>query len=129
MAEGNGGRAVAVAFRRLFRPENITSLIPRSELVDRNGLAAHLGIYRARDLRPLWVAGTLVLPVAKVVACDGALAVAYTRLNDPTVVGTGAWRWSGFGFLSLPELPGPGVPGCARIDGRLDPVSLERNRR
>jgi hypothetical protein len=126
---GNGGRQLAVAFRRRFRPENVTSLVPRSTLVDKHGLAAHLGLYRPGDLRPLWVAGTLFQPVARVAACDGVLAVAYSKLNEPGIVGTGAWRWGGFGFLPLPELAGRGVPACARVDGRLDAVSLERTRR
>ena len=34
------------------------------------------------DLQPLWVAGTLLRPVAAVAACDGALAVGYSTLNE-----------------------------------------------
>jgi hypothetical protein len=118
-----------VAFRRVFKATNVSSLVPRSTLVDRQGLAAHLGLYRPRDLRPLWVAGTLLKPVAAVAACEGAIAVGYSTLDGRAVVATGAWRWRGFGFLTLPELPGPGVPACARIDGKLDPVVLGRSAR
>ena len=125
-AEGNGGRQVVVAFRRPFRPTRITPLVGKGTLVDRNGLTAHVGLYEPGSLRPLWVAGTLLQPVARVAACDGAVAVAYSRLNDAVVTGTGAWRWGGFGFLSLPELPGPGVPACADVDGTLLPVVLHR---
>ncbi len=127
--EGNGGRQLVVAFRRPFRPTNVSALVPRHELVDRRGLTAHVGLYRPRDLRPLWVAGTLLRPVAAVAACDGAIAVGYSTLNGSAIVGTGAWRWGGFGFLTLPELPGPGVAACANVDGRLDPVVLERSSR
>lgn len=127
--EGNGGEQLVVAFRRPFRPTNVSALVPRRELVDRHGLAAHVGLYRPRDLRPLWVAGTLLRPVAAVAACDGAIAVAYSTLDSGAIVGTGVWRWGGFGFLTLPELPGRGVAACANVDGRLDPVVLQRSSR
>jgi len=127
--EGNGGRQLVVAFRRPFRPTNISGLVARRELVDRNGLTAHVGLYRPGDLQPLWIAGTLLRPVAAVAACDGAIAVGYSTLNGHAIVATGAWRWGGFGFLTLPQLPGRGVAACADVDGRLDPVVLERSSR
>jgi hypothetical protein len=36
--------------------------------------------------------------------------------------------WQGFGLRPAAELPGPGTPGCADVDGdgRLDPVILGR---
>jgi hypothetical protein len=103
--------------------------VPRTQLVDNRGLAAHLGLYRPGDLHPLWVAGTLLRPVAAVAACDGAIAVAYSTLDNRAIVAAGAWRWGGFGFLTLSELPGHGVAACANVDGRLDPVVLERSLR
>jgi len=127
--EGNGSRQLVVAFRRPFRPTNISPLVSRSELVDRRGLTAHVGLYRPGTLAPLWVAGTLLRPVAAVAACDGAIAVGYSTLDGRTIVATGAWRWGGFGFLTLPPLPGRGVAACADVDGRLDPVVLERSSR
>jgi len=129
--EGNGGRQVAVSSRHRFRPTNVSVLVPRRQLLDRYGLTAHIGLYRPRDLRPLWVAGTLLRPVAALAACDGALAVAYSTLNSPKIVGTGAWEWGGFGFQPLADLPGPGNPACADVDGdgRLDPVILGRSSR
>ena len=129
--EGNGGRQIAVSSRHRFRPTNVNVLVPRRRLLDRHGLTAHIGLYRPRDLRPLWVAGTLLRPVAKLAACDGALAVAYSTLNSPKIIGTGAWEWGGFGFLPLSDLPGPGNPACADVngDGRLDPVILGRRSR
>lgn len=128
-AQGSGGTQLVVAFRRPFRRTNLSPYVPRSRLVDRHGLSAHVGVYRLRDLAPLWVAGTLLRPVAQVAACRGAIAVAYTGLNEPRVVGAGAWLWGGFGFASLPILPGTGNPGCANVDGDLDPVVLGRSRR
>jgi poly-gamma-glutamate capsule biosynthesis protein CapA/YwtB (metallophosphatase superfamily) len=129
--EGNGRPVLAVAFRRKFRPTNVSPLVPRSKLDDRHGRSAHVGLYRVRDLHPLWVAGTLLRPVVRLAPCDGAIAVAYSRLDDPTVVATGAWRWSGFGFTPLPDLPGHGIPGCRDVDGdgMLDPLILERSSR
>jgi hypothetical protein len=127
--EGNGERQLVVAFRRPFRPTNISPLVSRRELVDRHGLTAHVGLYRPGTLQPLWIAGTLLRPVAAVAACDGAIAVGYSRLNGRAIVATGAWRWGGFGFLTLPLLPGRGVAACANVDGRLDPVVLERSSR
>jgi hypothetical protein len=107
----------------------VNALVPRKALLDRRNLTAHIGHNRPRDLRPLWVAGTLLRPVRRLAVCDGALALAYSTLDDPAVVGTGAWRWNGFGFNAQPDLPGSGHPACADVDGdgRLDPLILERS--
>jgi hypothetical protein len=130
-AEGNGSRQLVVSFRRPFRPTKVDVLVPRQRLLDRHNLTAHLGLYRPGDLRPLWVAGTLLRPVARLAVCDGSLAVAYSTLNSPTIAGTGAWKWGGFGFTPLADLPGTGKPACADVDGdgRLDPLVLERSSR
>ncbi len=130
-ADGDGRPEVVVAFRRAFRPTRENALLPRSSIVDRRGRAAHVGLYRPGSLRRRWVAGTLVRPVGRLAACDGALAVAYTALDTPPVVATGAWQWSGFGFQTLPDLPGPGTPACADVDGdgHSEPLVLGRSRR
>lgn len=130
-ADEDGEPDLVVAFRRPYSPTGVNALLPRETLVDARGRTAHLGLYRPDDLRPRWVAGTLVRPVSAVAACDGMLALAYSKLDDPTVVSTGAWRWGGFGFLTLPDLPGTGSPACADVDGdgRLDPLVLERSSR
>jgi len=129
--DGDGRPDVVVSFRRPFSPTHVNALVPRWRLVDSRGRSAHLGLYRPQDGRPRWVAGTLLRPVAAVAPCDGALAVAYSTLDDPAIVGTGAWRWGGFGFVPLPDLPGTGVPACADVDGDglLDPLVLERSPR
>jgi len=59
-----------------------------------------------------------------VAACNGALAVAYGRLNKLGTVETGAWRWVVFGFLPTEPLPGGGIPICVDIDrdGRTEPA-------
>ncbi len=126
---GDGVPEVVAAFRRPFAPTDVNASLPRSSLVDAQGRSAHVGLFRPDDLGSIWVAGTLTRPVGAVAACDGWLAVAYTGLNDPAVVATGAWRWGGFGFLTSPDLPGPGVPSCADVDldGRLDPIVIERS--
>jgi poly-gamma-glutamate capsule biosynthesis protein CapA/YwtB (metallophosphatase superfamily) len=128
-AEGNGSRQLVVSFRRPFRRTKVNVLVPRRTLLDRHQLTAHIGLYRPRDLRPLWVAGLLLRPIARLAVCDGSLAVAYSTLNDPKIAGTGAWRWNGFGFTAQSDLNGPGIPACADIDGdgRLDPLILERS--
>jgi poly-gamma-glutamate synthesis protein (capsule biosynthesis protein) len=127
--EADGRRDLVVAFRRPYRETSVNTLFPSERLTDDLGRTAHVGLYRPGDLRPRWVAGTLLRPVAGIAACDGAVAVAYSTLNDPAVVGAGAWRWAGFGFVPLPDLPGAGVPGCADVDGdgALDPVIFERS--
>jgi poly-gamma-glutamate synthesis protein (capsule biosynthesis protein) len=130
-ADGNGRPDLVVAFRRPYRETAVNALFPARRLVDASGRTAHVGMYRPADLRPRWVAGTLLRPVAALAPCDGALAVGYSTLEGPVVVATGAWRWAGFGFVPLPELRGAGDPACADVDGdgALDPLVLGRSPR
>jgi hypothetical protein len=129
--DGDGHRDLIVAFRRPYRPTTVNALVSRARLVDDLGRTAHVGLYRPGDLRPRWVAGTLLRPVGGVAACDGSIAVGYTSLDGPDVVATGAWRWGGFGFVPLPDLPGAGAPACADVDGDglQDPLVLGRRPR
>ena len=125
----DGQPDVAVAFRRPFRTTLLNASTPRRAWVDANRLSAHVGLYRPGTLSEIWVAGTLVRPVARLAACDGALAVAYSTLRHPAIVATNAWSWHGFGFQPLPELPGAGSPTCLDIDGdgQLEAAIVERN--
>ena len=129
--DGDDRRELVVAFRRPFRRTEVNVLLSRRTLVDALGRSAHVGLYRPGDLRPRWVAGTLVRPVVALVPCDGSLAVAYSTLDRPAVVAASAWRWGGFGFVPLLELTGPGIPSCADVDGdgALDPLILGRRSR
>jgi poly-gamma-glutamate capsule biosynthesis protein CapA/YwtB (metallophosphatase superfamily) len=128
-ADGNGSPDVVVSFRRPFHLTGEKRQRPRHPWMDAEGRSAHLGVWSASDLRPIWVAGTLVRPVGGLAACNGALAVGFTRLNSAGIVATGAWFWNGFGFDPAADLPGLGVPMCADVDrdGRADPVILGRN--
>jgi hypothetical protein len=96
--------------------------------VDSAGRSAHLGVYRPEDYRQWWVAGSLFRPIAALAVCDGGIAVAYSELDDPATVATGAFRWEGFGFAGAVELTGNGSPACADIDrnGESDPLVLKR---
>jgi hypothetical protein len=125
----DGQPELIVSFRRPFRRTYINTTRPRQAWADRHGLSAHLGLYRPGDLSEVWVAGTLVRPVTAVAGGDGALAVAYGRLDGPGIVETSAWRWAVFGFLPVEPLPGPGVPTCVDIDGdgRTEPAITERS--
>jgi hypothetical protein len=127
--DGDGYAEVVAAFRRPYRPTAVSRTLPRSQLVDAQGRSAHVGVYRSGDLLRVWVAGSVLEPVGTLAACDGWLAVGLTRLNDSaTVVGVGAWKWGGFGFVTYPDLSGPGRPACADVDGNgsLDPLAVER---
>jgi hypothetical protein len=125
----DGEPEIVVSFRRPFRRNLINMTRPRHAWTDKHGLSAHLGLYRPNDLSEIWVAGTLVHPVVDVAACDGALAVAYGRMDRKGTVATGAWRWVVFGFLPVEPLPGPGIPTCVDIDGdgRTEPAIMGRS--
>ena len=113
---GDGTPVIALSFRRPYRRTLLNASLPRRFWTDADGLSAHVGLYRMTDLSEIWVAGTLVRPVRRLAACTGAIAVAYSTLRRPRIVATSAWRWQGFAFLPLPELPGRGTPTCIDID-------------
>lgn len=126
---GDGVPDVALSFRRPYQRTMLNASLPRRSWTDARGLSAHVGLYRVSDLSEIWVAGTLVRPVRRLAACTGALAVAYSMLRDPTIQATSAWRWQGFAFLPLPELPGGGTPTCIDIDrdGRSEAAMTGRS--
>ena len=126
---GDGIRDLALSFRRPFRRTLLNATTPRRDWVDARGFSAHVGLFRPGDLSSIWVAGTLVRPIARLAACSGALAVAYSTLDSPDIVATTVEVWQGFGFPPLPELPGAGRPTCIDIDrdGRPDAAIVERS--
>ncbi len=127
--DGDGRNEVVVAYRSAFHPTLVNGLYPHRRWTDRQGLAAHLGVWRAGDLRPVWIAGTVLRPVAALAVCGSELAVSYSTLLSPRIVATGVWPWTGFGFASSSDLTGPGRPACADVDrdGSPDAVILGRS--
>lgn len=127
--DGDGADDIVVSYRRPFEPKLLHRAFPDADLIDAAGRAAHLAVYRA-DGTVVWGAGTLLPPVADVEVCDGALALGFSGLDDPTVTSAGAWRWSVFGFSTAAVLEGAAQPGCADVDGdgRTDPVLTGRSR-
>jgi poly-gamma-glutamate capsule biosynthesis protein CapA/YwtB (metallophosphatase superfamily) len=117
-----------VSFRHFPGPHPVRDGLGEVQWVDASGMTPHLGIYRASDLAPIWVAGMVPAPVADVAACDGSLALAFSELDDPLVVATGGAVWRPFGLDAVDRLPGSGTPGCADIDGDglTSPVILGR---
>ncbi len=125
---GDGTDDVVASFRRPYEPTPFIETHPEVQWQDAVGRSAHLGVYRPDGLEEVWVAGTVMQPVAGLEVCDGSLALVHDRLDDPMVVAAGAWQWNGFGFTTAPAIPGPGTPACADVDGdgRTEPVILDR---
>lgn len=124
---GDGSPDLAVSYRHPFRPGTISEALPDAVGVDSQGRSAHLGVFTLEGTA-LWAAGVIPRPVTALAACDGSVALAYDGLDDPAVVATGAAVWTGWALSPAPELPGPGTPACADVDGdgHLDPVVLGR---
>jgi poly-gamma-glutamate capsule biosynthesis protein CapA/YwtB (metallophosphatase superfamily) len=118
-----------ISFRQIPGSHPVRAGFPSVQWVDADGMSPHLGIYQAHDLTPVWVAGMVPGPVAELAACDGAVALAYSELDDPSVVATGAAVWRPFGLVAAERLPGWGQPGCADVDGdgSTEPVILQRD--
>jgi hypothetical protein len=126
--DADGRDDLVVAFRRPFQRTFINMTRPARAWRDAAGMSAHVGVYDPATIRPRWVAGTLVRPVVDIAVCDGAVAVAYGRLDRRGVVETGAWRWQGFGFIVSEPLAGGGEPACVDVDGdgRSEPAIVGR---
>jgi poly-gamma-glutamate capsule biosynthesis protein CapA/YwtB (metallophosphatase superfamily) len=106
-----------VSFRHLPGSHPVRDGLSDIDWIDSRGMSPHLGIYRSDDLQPIWVAGMVPAPIAKIAACDGAVALAYSTLDNPEVVASGAAVWRSFGLDGVARLPGPGTPMCADVDG------------
>ena len=126
--DGDGKVDLVASFRRPHRMTPFMETRPEVQWADADGRSAHLGVYEPTSLEELWVAGSVLMPIAAVEVCDGALAVVHDRLDDPAHVAAGAWTWNGFGFDTAPDIPGAGVAACADIDGdgSTEPVILDR---
>lgn len=126
-ATGDGLLDLAASYRHPFRPSTLSEARPGVVGMDSLGRSAHLGVFTLSG-EALWAAGYIWRPVGDLAACEGAVALAYTGLDDPAVVATGAAVWQGLSLEAAPELPGSGRPGCADVDGdgRQDPVILGR---
>lgn len=121
---------VAVSFRTISGSHPVRDGLPDVGWTDARGRTAHLGIYRKDTMRPVWVAGMVPAPIAGVAACDGALALAYSSLDDPVIFATGAAFWRPLGLVAADMLSGGGEPRCADIDGNgtTEPVVMGRSR-
>lgn len=117
---GSDDEETAVSFRHLPGAHPVRDGLPDIDWVDTRGMSAHLGIYRSGDMQPIWVAGMVPAPISKVAACDGAVALAYSTLDSPEVIATGAAVWRSFGLAGVARLAGPGTPMCADVDGDGD---------
>jgi hypothetical protein len=114
---GSDDEETVVAFRHPPGSHPVRDGLPDIDWVGSSGMSAHLGIYHSDDLQPIWVAGMVPAPIAKVAACDGAVALAYSTLDSSEVIATGAAVWRSFGLDGAARLPGPGTPMCADVDG------------
>lgn len=126
--DGDGSSDVVASFRRPHRMTPFMELHPELQWADDQGRDAHLGVYQPDGLVEIWVAGSVLLPIADLEICDGSLALLHDQLDDPIPVASSAWEWNGFGFDTAPDLPGSGIPACADIDGdgKTDPIILNR---
>jgi poly-gamma-glutamate capsule biosynthesis protein CapA/YwtB (metallophosphatase superfamily) len=125
---GDGHPDLIVSYRHPFRTTEANLLFPDRDLTDASGRSAHLGVFDPDTFEPVWGAGTLLTPVARLAVCDGAVALAFDTIDDSRVVATGAWTWWDFGFAVAEPLPGPGTPGCVDLDrdGADEPVIVDR---
>jgi poly-gamma-glutamate capsule biosynthesis protein CapA/YwtB (metallophosphatase superfamily) len=127
-ATGDGVDEVVASYRRPYRPRLLHDVFSEVTFQDPAGRTAHLGLFDPVDGRLIWGAGTMLRPAERVAVCDGSLALGWSALDTPGVIGGGAWTWASFGFSTLPDLDGPATPGCADVDrdGLLDPVLIGR---
>jgi len=121
---GSGGEEILVSYRH---PATSPDWDPRPLATDTSGRSAHIGVFGS-DWTPVWMSRRPPHPVGALTACDESAAFAYTTLDEPAVVATGAGVWNGFGFTLAPDLVGPGTAACADIDhdGDLDAVVVDR---
>jgi len=126
---GDGFTDIVASFRRPHQATPFMELHPEVQWADASGRSAHLGVYDPDGLREIWVAGSVLMPVAQLAVCDGSLATVHDQLDDSVIVAGGAWDWNGFGFDTAPDIPGAGIAVCADVDGdgTTEPVIINRD--
>ena len=119
---------VVVSYRARSGAHPVRDGLTAVTWTDSDGYTMHLGVFAPNDLAPVWQAGMVPAPIAGLVVCDGALSLAYRTLDSPDVGRTGAAVWRPDGLDAVELLPGPGIPACgdADLDGRTDPLVLDR---
>lgn len=117
--DGDGEQEILVSYRHDVRERHWDAPPPTDDF----GRSAHIGVVEA-DGAIVWMSRRPPHPVKELSACDGGAAFSYVTLDRDEVISTSAGSWSGFGFVVMPELPGPGTPGCSDVDGDglLDPI-------
>jgi poly-gamma-glutamate synthesis protein (capsule biosynthesis protein) len=113
----DGEAELVVSFRRPFRSAPLNELLGEVQWSDASGRSAHVGVFERDGRTSVWVASAVVRPVSRIAACDGAVAVSYSTLDDDATTGTGGWRWSVFGWDEAPDLEGDRSIGCLDVDG------------
>jgi poly-gamma-glutamate synthesis protein (capsule biosynthesis protein) len=120
--DADGRDELVVTYRSGFRswPSYEWLARPRATFRDVDGRAWHLAVLD-EALRPRWIASVVIRPIGSLAACGDALAVGYRALDARATTSTGLWLWRAFGFSVPSNLPGPGTPGCADVDGDREP--------
>jgi len=122
---GSGETDLVISYRRAASDDPVHEAFPDVEWTDGLGRTAHLAVYRA-DGHLRWGSKLVLQPIGEVTVCDGSLALGFTSLDDPAIIGGGAWLWDGFGFRTAPVLAGPATPICVDIDrdGSTEPLLI-----
>jgi hypothetical protein len=124
---GDGADDIVAAYRHPVVPDPAGDGLLGPRPVDEQGRSAHLGVFTP-EWEAVWRAGRIPRPVDALTVCDGAVALRFTGLDGTADPAAGAATWEGFGLRSAPDLPGPGTPACADVDGdgRLDALVVGR---
>ena len=119
---------LVVSYRARSGPHPVRDGMTGVIWTDPDGYTMHLGVFRPDDLAPVWQAGMVPAPIADLAVCHGSLALAYRTLDSAEVWSAGAAVWRPAGLTASDFLPGPGVPSCGDVDldGRSDPIVLDR---
>lgn len=119
---------LVVSYRGISGSHPVRDGLSTIRWTDPDGYTMHLGVFRTDDLTPVWQAGMVPAPIAALAVCDGSVSLAYRTLDSPEVRSTGAAVWRPAGLDATDTLAGPGTPACgdADLDGRSDPLVVNR---